>query len=367
MTAPRCAVAIVGMAGRFPGAPNVAAFWRNLCDGVETIRRFDQAELRDDVDASVRAGESYVRARATLADADLFDAEFFGIHAADAERIDPQHRLLLECCWEALEDAGYDPSTYPGAIGVYAGCSINTYFLNNVLGDRSAIDRFTSDYPVGSYAELLGGGQDFLATRVAYKLGLRGPAITMQSACSTSLLTVAQACQALMTGQADMMLAGGVSISFPQERGYVHQSGGMASADGHCRTFDAQASGTVFGDGVGVVLLKRLDDALADGDTICAVVRGSASTTTDPRRSGTPPRARPARPRRSRRRSRCRASTRRRSASSNVTARRRRSAIRSKSRRSRARSRSTAARGGARSVRSSRTSDTSTSRRASPD
>jgi len=274
MTAPRCAVAIVGMAGRFPGAPNVAAFWRNLCDGVETIRRFDQAELRDDVDASVRAGESYVRARATLADADLFDAEFFGIHAADAERIDPQHRLLLECCWEALEDAGYDPSTYPGAIGVYAGCSINTYFLNNVLGDRSAIDRFTSDYPVGSYAELLGGGQDFLATRVAYKLGLRGPAITMQSACSTSLLTVAQACQALMTGQADMMLAGGVSISFPQERGYVHQSGGMASADGHCRTFDAQASGTVFGDGVGVVLLKRLDDALADGDTICAVVRG---------------------------------------------------------------------------------------------
>lgn len=274
MTEPRCAVAIVGMAGRFPGAANVGAFWRNLCEGVETIRRFDPAELRDDVDAAVRSSEGYVRARATLAGVDLFDAEFFGIHAAEAERIDPQHRLLLECCWEALEDGGYDPSTYPGAIGVYAGCSINTYFLNNVLGNRDAVDRFTSDYPVGSYAELLGAGQDFLATRVAYKLGLRGPAITMQSACSTSLLTVAQACQALMTGQADMMLAGGVSISFPQERGYVHQSGGMASADGHCRTFDAQASGTVFGDGAGVVLLKRLDDALADGDAIYAVVRG---------------------------------------------------------------------------------------------
>ena len=275
MVKPECSVAIIGMAGRFPGAPNVGTFWSNILEGIESIRHFKPGDVEDSFDEATRARPEYVRARAILGDPDLFDAGFFGIHRRDAELIDPQQRIFLECCWEALEDAGYDPATYPGVIGVYAGCSINSYFLRNVLGRSSeAVDRFTSDYPVGSYPELLGGGHDFLTTRVAYKLNLRGPALTMQSACSTSLLTVAQAAQTLMLHQADMMLAGGVSISFPQKRGYLHQSGGMVSADGHCRTFDVNSSGTVFGDGAGVVVLKRLDDAIADGDAIAAVIRG---------------------------------------------------------------------------------------------
>lgn len=274
MSRDRCAIAIVGMAGRFAKAPDVATFWRNLCAGVEGIRRFEDADLEDAFDAGVRASAAYVKARSILDDPGSFDASFFGMHAREAELTDPQHRVFLECCWEALEDAGYDPATYPGAIGVYAGCSISSYLLRHVLRDRRGVESFTSDYQVGSYPELLGAGYDFLATRVSYKLNLRGPAMTMQSACSTSLLSVAQACQALMLHQAAMMLAGGVSISFPQRRGYVYQDGGMVSRDGHCRTFDAQASGTVFGDGAGVVLLKRLDDALADGDSVYAVIRG---------------------------------------------------------------------------------------------
>lgn len=269
-----CEIAIVGMAGRFPGAPNVAAFWNNLCEGTETIQRFDDAEMEDAFDRQVRGQSNYVKARAILDDADLFDAAFFGIHANDAKLIDPQHRVFLECCWEALEDAGYDPGVYAGAIGVYAGCSINTYFLEYVLRDRARVAGFTGDYPVGSYPELLGAAHDFLATRVSYRLNLRGPSMTMQAGCSTSLLTVTQACQTLMLGQADMMLAGGVSVSFPQKRGYLYQQGGMVSADGHCRTFDARASGTVFGDGAGVVVLKRLERAVADGDSIYAVIRG---------------------------------------------------------------------------------------------
>ncbi|GAC1539614.1 MAG: hypothetical protein NVS2B17_15040 [Candidatus Velthaea sp.] len=274
MSGTPCAIAIVGIAGRFPGAADVRQFWDNLDRGVESIRHFAADEMEDVFDAAVRARPEYVRSRAILDEVDLFDAGFFGIHRRDAELIDPQQRIFLECAWQALEDAGYDPATYPGAIGVYAGCSINSYVLRNVLGDRDAVERFTADYPVGSYPELLGAGHDFLTTRVSYKLNLRGPAMTVQSACSTSLLAVAQAAQTLMLGQADMMLAGGVSISFPQKRGYLYQSGGMVSADGHCRTFDAQSSGTVFGDGAGVVLLKRLDDAVADGDSIYAVIRG---------------------------------------------------------------------------------------------
>jgi amino acid adenylation domain-containing protein len=267
-------IAIVGLSGRFPGAADVPAFWRNLCAGVESISHFELAELEDAFPPNVRAGKNFVAARPILEGVDRFDAGFFGMLAREAELTDPQHRVFLECCWEALEDAGCDPSRYPGAIGVIAGCSINTYFLHHVLRDRALIEQFTSDYQVGSYPMLLGNGQDFLATRVAYKLNLRGPSMTVQSACSTSLLAVAQACQNLMTGQADMMLAGGVSISFPQKRGFVYQDGGMVSPDGHCRTFDAQANGTVFGAGAGAVLLKRLDDALADGDPIYAVIRG---------------------------------------------------------------------------------------------
>ncbi len=269
-----CAIAIVGCAGRFPGAADVATFWKNLCDGVESIRSFDESELEDGVAADVRARREYVKARGIVDGADNFDAGFFGMLAREAETTDPQHRVFLECCWQALEDAGYDPAVYPGSIGVFAGSSLGSYLLRNVLADPAALERFTREYQVGSVAELIGAGYDFLATRVAYKLDLRGPAMTVQSACSTSLLAVAQACQALMARQADMMLAGGVSITFPQKRGYLYQDGGMASPDGHCRTFDVRAGGTVFGDGAAVVVLKRLEDAFADGDSIYAVIRG---------------------------------------------------------------------------------------------
>ena len=269
------AVAIVGMAGRWPGADSVAEFWRNLVAGVESVTRFTDAELEDSFDQDTRNAANFVKARPILKDVDLFDAEFFGMYAKEAELTDPQQRLFLECAWQALEDAGYDPATYAGSIGVFGGNSINTYFLNNVLTSRRTIEGFTSDYQVGSYPMLLGAGHDFLATRVSYKLDLRGPSLTLSTACSTSLLAVAQACQSLLLYQADMALAGGVSITFPQKRGYQHLEGGMVSADGVCRPFDAGATGTIFGDGAGVVLLKRLEDALADGDHIYAVVRGA--------------------------------------------------------------------------------------------
>jgi amino acid adenylation domain-containing protein len=272
---PPNAIAIIGMAGRFPGADTVEQFWRNLCAGVESISHFSEAELEDSFSDEVRKASNFVKARPILTDVDQFDAEFFAMYAREAELTDPQHRLFLECSWQALEDAGYDPAEYRGAVGVFAGCSINTYFLHNVCADRQTVEEFTSSYQVGCYPMLLGAGQDFLATRVSYKLDLKGPSVTVQSACSTSLLTVAQACQSLLLYQSDMALAGGVSVTFPQKRGYQHLEGGMVSADGRCRPFDARATGTVFGSGAGVVLLKRLQDAVDDGDHIYAVIRGS--------------------------------------------------------------------------------------------
>jgi amino acid adenylation domain-containing protein len=267
-------IAIIGMAGRFPGADTIAEFWDNLCQGVNSVTFFTEDQLDDWFDRDVRSARNYVKARPILAEVDKFDAAFFAMHAKEAELTDPQHRVFLECAWEALEDAGYDPAAYDGAIGVFAGCSMNTYFLNNICRDRRAIEEFTSNFQVGTYSTLLGAGREFLATRVSYKLDLKGPSLTVQTACSTSLVAVAQACQSLLLYQADMALAGGVSITFPQNRGYVHQEGGMVSADGRCRPFDAAASGTIFGSGAGVVLLKRLDDALADGDHIYAVILG---------------------------------------------------------------------------------------------
>jgi amino acid adenylation domain-containing protein len=267
-------IAIVGMSGRFPGARNVAQFWRSLCDGVESITRFSEAELEDSFPDEVRRQPNFVKARPILEDVDQFDADFFGMYAREAELADPQQRLFLECAWEALESAGCDPRSFSGPIGVFCGCSINTYFLEHVCRDRRTLEEFTSNYQVGSYPMLLGAGLDFLATRVSYKLDLKGPSATVQTACSTSLLAVTQACQSLMLGQSDLALAGGVSITFPQKRGYLHQEGGMVSADGSCRTFDANATGTIFGSGAGVVALKRLADAQRDGDHIFAVIRG---------------------------------------------------------------------------------------------
>src|SRR5258708_6172561 len=264
------------MAGRFPGARSVAEFWRNQLEGIESISHFRLEEL----DISNRAGFAndprYIRARSVLDDVDLFDADLFGIYPREAELMDPQQRLFLECCWQAIEDAGYVPDTYPGQVGVYAGSSVWSYFLARVCTMPGFIEKFTSGYQVSNYFEMMGNSLDFLSTRVSYKLNLRGPSFTMLSACSTSLLAVTQACQSLLTYQSDMALAGGVSITFPQKRGYYYQDGGMVSPDGHCRAFDADAQGTVFGGGVGVVLLKRVDDALRDGDQIYAVIRGFA-------------------------------------------------------------------------------------------
>ena len=269
-------IAIIGMAGRFPGAADLDTFWSNLCTGVESITRFAPEQLQDASSAQTRADPAFVAARPVLHGIDQFDPAFFSMTRREAELTDPQHRVFLEIAWEALETAGHDPASFPGRIGVFAGSSPNSYLLRNVLPDREAVLRYTSDYQTGSYPTLLGAGADFLATRVAYKLDLRGPAVTVATACSTALVAVAQACAALRAGDTDMALAGGVSITLPQYRGYLHEPGGLASADGHVRPFDAAASGTVFGSGAAVVLLKRLAEAQADGDHIHAILRGVA-------------------------------------------------------------------------------------------
>jgi amino acid adenylation domain-containing protein len=268
-------VAIIGVAGRFPGAENVEQLWQNLCEGRESVRPIATGELEDGLTEDQRAKGKYVAARAILDNVDMFDAEFFKILPREAEVADPQQRVLMECSWEALEDAGYDPARIAGNVGVFAGSSINTYLLLHLASDPGFREEFTRSYQVGSFASLVGNGHDFLATRISYKLNLRGPAMTVQSACSTSLLAVAQAWQSLTNYQSDLALAGGVSISFPQHRGYFYQDGGMVSADGHCRPFDAAATGTVFGAGAGMVLLKRAEEAIADGDHIYALLLGA--------------------------------------------------------------------------------------------
>jgi len=271
---PERAVAIIGLAGRFPGAPTVGAFWQNLLDGVESITRFDPAELEDSFDAATRALPNFVAAKPVLYGVDQFDAPFFGMMPREAALTDPQQRLLLECAWEALEDAGYDPAAPGQCIGVFAGATSSTYLLQNLLHDRSAIAGYTSGFQIGNLPLLVGSAADFTATRIGYKLGLTGPCVAVQSACSTSLLAVAQAVQNLLCHGCDMALAGGGSITFPQRRGYLAQEGGIVSTDGHCRAFDASASGTIFGSGAGLVVLKRLEDAVADRDQIYAVIRG---------------------------------------------------------------------------------------------
>ena len=258
------AIAVIGMAGRFPSAQNPDEFWANLVAGKDGITRFPG---RTDTD-----GSKYVGARSMLESPDKFDASFFGIYPKEAELMDPQHRVFLECSWEALEDAGYDPAQFPGMIGVYAGLSLNTYLLHN-LGTG---EELAQNYQVAEYQTMLGNDKDFLPVRVSYKLNLRGPSMTIQSACSTSLVAICQAATALLTYQCDMALTGGVSISFPQQRDYLFQEEGMVSPDGTCRAFDSEAAGTVFGHGCGVILLKRLSEAIADRDPILGVIKGWA-------------------------------------------------------------------------------------------
>ncbi len=270
------AIAVIGMSGRWPGARNVAEFWRNQLAGIESVTHFRVEELEVANAAEAVKDPAYVPARPIVSDVDQFDAAFFGLYPKEAELMDPQHRLFLEICWEALEDAGCDPMNTPGMTGVYAGCSTSTYFLNHVCRDRRFLEDYVAGYQVANYPVLLGSNVDFLATRVAYKFNLKGPAFTMVAGCSSSLLAISQAALSLQTYQCDMALAGGVSVTFPQKRGYLYQDGGMASPDGHCRAFDENANGTVFGGGAAVVLLKRFEDAVADGDQIYAVIRGFA-------------------------------------------------------------------------------------------
>ncbi len=264
-------VAIIGLSGRFPGAKNIDEFWHNLKNGVESITFFsDQELLSSGLDPAVLADTNYVKAKGILDNVAEFDAAFFDFNPKEAEIIDPQQRLFLECAWEALENAGYDPKTYSGAIGVYGGVSRNSYLLENLNANPEL--RKT----VGGYQILTGNDKDFLCTRVSYKLNLSGPSVTVQTACSTSLVAVVMGCKSLLDYQCDMVLAGGVSISLPIKSGYLYQEGMIASPDGHCRAFDAKAQGTVGGNGVGIVVLKRLEDALNDGDTIHAVIKGAA-------------------------------------------------------------------------------------------
>lgn len=264
-------IAIIGMACRFPGAENLAEFWQNLCQGVESVSVFSDAELLESgEDPEVFTQSNYVRARAILADVETFDAAFFGVPPREAEILDPQHRLFLECAWNALEHAGYDPERYAGIIGVYAGVSLNSYLLNCLYRNPELIAA------IDMYQLLITNDKDFLPTRTAYKLNLKGPAVNVQTACSTSLVAAHLACQSILRGECDMALAGGVCVSVPQKRGYLYREGMILSPDGHCRAFDANAKGIVGGNGVGCVTLKRLDRALADGDYIHAIIKGSA-------------------------------------------------------------------------------------------
>jgi acyl transferase domain-containing protein/acetylornithine/succinyldiaminopimelate/putrescine aminotransferase/acyl carrier protein len=265
------AVAIIGMAGRFPKAKNLEKFWQNLRDGVESISFFSDQELEaSGVESALLSNPNYVKAGVLLEDTELFDAAFFGYPPRQAEIIDPQQRLFLEYAWKAMESAGYNCQTYEGRISVYGGVSINSYFFFNLFSNPDLIQS------VGITQVRHSNRQDNLATRVAYKLNLKGSALTVQTGCSTSLVAVHLACQSLLDHECHMALAGGACIGSLEKTGYLYQEGGIASPDGHCRAFDAKAQGTIGGDGVGIVVLKRLEDAIADGDTIHAVIKGSA-------------------------------------------------------------------------------------------
>ncbi len=268
---PPDAIAIVGLAGRFPGAADTVAFWKMLCEGREGLTALAEQELRaGGLGDAELADPRFVRVAGAIDGYDRFDAEFFGLNAREAEILDPQHRVFFECAWSALENAGVDPTRFDGSIGVFAGASLNTYLLYNVVPNADVVAN------VGAFGAAIASDKDALTQRLAYALNLRGPAVTVQTACSTSLVAVQLACQSLQNFQCDLALAGGVSVKVPHRAGYVYTEGGVASPDGHCRPFDAAARGTVPASGCGVVALRRLEDAVADGDEIVAVIRGAA-------------------------------------------------------------------------------------------
>jgi len=265
-------IAIIGIAGRFPGAKNIDQFWSNVENGVESLSFFNDEELLDSgISKETLNTSNYVKAKAFLKGASLFDADFFGFTARDAELLDPQFRIFFETVWEALENASYDPEQTDKKIGVFAGSStFNSYYISNILP-------CTNDFSGSEKLSALSfNAKDFLTSLLAYKLNLTGPALAVQTACSTSLVAVCMACEYLLSEKCDIAIAGGVSITTPLKSGYFFEEGMIFSKDGHCRAFDAAATGTVGGDGVGVLVLKRLDKALAEGDFVHAVIKGFA-------------------------------------------------------------------------------------------
>ncbi|AWX56431.1 hybrid non-ribosomal peptide synthetase/type I polyketide synthase [Brevibacillus brevis] len=261
-------VAIIGMAGRFPGAADKEQFWSNLVNGTETIKFYTDEEMQAfGIDHELLNSPHFVKAKGKLEDIDCFDADFFGYTVTEAKQMDPQIRLLHECAWHALEDAGYEPEAYPGSIGLYVGSSYNIYWVP---------EKFSPSLYASDQYQIYHVNSNSFATLIAYRMNLRGPAITVQAACSTSLIAVDRAYKDLLFGECDIAIAGAVTVSLLDEMGYIHQEGMILSRDGHCRAFDKKASGTVTGNGVGLVVLKRLKDALADGDHIYSVVKSSA-------------------------------------------------------------------------------------------
>ncbi|MBV1850751.1 non-ribosomal peptide synthetase/type I polyketide synthase [Catellatospora tritici] len=264
-------IAVVGMAGRFPGAADPEQLWRNSLAGIESLSRFDVADLAaSGLDPTLLADPAYVPAAGVIDGVDRFDAALFGYSPREAELLDPQHRHFLEVVWSALEHAGRDPLGLDLPVGVFGGARLNTYLVENLLPHRGGFD------DLALLGTLVGNDKDFLATGVAYRLGLTGPAMTVQTACSTSLVATHLACQSLLSGECDLAVAGGAAIAVPHLAGYRHHQGGIYSPDGHCRAFSADAAGTVGGSGVAAVVLRRLDDALADGDPVHAVILASA-------------------------------------------------------------------------------------------
>ena len=267
---PEHAIALVGMAGRFPGARDVAALWANMLAGREGAQAIPDAELDPAVSDEARQDPSYVAFRGVMPDYDRFDAAFFGISPMEAQVMDPQQRVLLELAYAALEDSGHRAGRGAGKVGVYVGANWNRYRSHCIDSRPDVVASF------GEFATALANEADFLATRISHKLDLRGPSATVSTACSTSLVAIVEAARALLSGSCDIALAGGASITVPTMAGYRHEPGGMLSRDGHCKPFDADCSGTTFSDGAAVVVLRRLEDALRDGDQVHAVMRGFA-------------------------------------------------------------------------------------------
>ena len=265
------AIAVIGMSGRFPGARDIETFWRNIAGGVKSIRFFSDEELLAmGLDPEMLAQPNCVKAGSLLEEIDQFDASFFGYTPREAEVMDPQHRFFLECAWETLESAGYSPENTQHLIGIFAGSGFCSYLVRNLFADPAALAN------VGMLQVSIGNERDALTSSVAYKLNLKGPCVAVQTFCSTSLVAIHMACQSLLHYECDMALAGGVAIDIPPAGAYLYTEGGIVSPDGECRTFDAHAQGSVMGNGAGVVLLKRLRDALEEGDPLYAIVRGSA-------------------------------------------------------------------------------------------